>query len=155
MAGKLVGRLDIEHGTTAVVRHRLSRPARLLTTEGISHGIAARAADPLPELMLVLDQPSAPSSRCAVHGVLDTTNAERFADELNRLTLGGSHETVVDLTAVTHLASAAVAVLLRINTSGNGSEPPLRLYAPAGSVAHHALAVGGLPFTTTDPDQRR
>ena len=38
---------------------------------------------------------------------------EELGTELDRLTLGGTHALTVDLTAVTHLASAAVAELYR------------------------------------------
>ncbi|QRP50040.1 hypothetical protein [Amycolatopsis sp. FDAARGOS 1241] len=142
MATRLVDELEIgrgERGTTATARLRLSYPARLLTADEVDHGTVRRPADERPELMLMLDQPEAADSRAAVHGALDASNAGRFAHELDRLTLGGTHELTVDLTAVTLLARVAVAVLLQANASdgdgGREDRRPLRLYAPAGSVA--------------------
>jgi anti-anti-sigma regulatory factor len=101
--------------------------------------------------MLILDQPNAPSSRIAIHGPLDTDTVEALTAELDRLTLGGTHELTVDLTSVTHLASAAIAALYQRHRHGEGRPYPLRLYAPAGSAAHHVLSLINLPHTTTDP----
>lgn len=138
-----------EHGTTATVFHRLSRPARLLTVREIEQD-ASGLRDRLPELMLVLDQPGAPANRVAVHGPLDATNAERLAAELDRRTLGGTHALTVDLTGVTHLASAAVAVLH--TRMPPAADEGLRLFAPVGSHAHHVLTLVDLPHDTRDPD---
>ncbi|MFI5611917.1 SpoIIE family protein phosphatase [Amycolatopsis sp. NPDC051903] len=155
VATRLVDELEVdrgEHGTTATARLRLSHPARLLIADEVDHGTVPRAAEERPELMLMLDQPEASGSRVAVHGALDVSNAGRFAHELDRLTLGGTHELTVDLTAVTLLASAAVAVLLRANASDGDGHRPLRLYAPAGSVADQVLTLVDLAHTTEDPD---
>lgn len=145
MTAALTDELAIDRGdpgTTVTLRRRLSSPAALLTADEISRG-----AEYLPtrreEQTRFVDRPGAPSSRLAVHGPLDAINTERLAVELGRLTLGGTHGLVVDLTAVTHLASAAVAVLYR--------SPALRLYAPAGSIAQHVLTLAALPHTTADP----
>ncbi|BCY11201.1 SpoIIE family protein phosphatase [Actinoplanes sp. L3-i22] len=145
MTAGLVDDLRLDHGaagTTITVRRRLSCPATLLTTGEISHGAAFRPADPQPAT-LFRGEPAAPGNRLAVHGPLDAVNTDRLAAELGRLTLGGTHDLVVDLSAVTHLASAAVAVLYR--------SPALRMYAPAGSLAQHVLTLAGLPHTTADP----
>lgn len=150
LASKFVDRLDIdrgEHGTTVTAHHRLRRQVRLLTAER-NDTRSARSADAVPELVLVLDQPHAPGNRIAVHGPLDAATSGHLHTELARRTLGGSHGLVVDLSGVTHLASAAVSVLHRATTGGS---VPLRLYAPAGSTAHHVLALAGLPHTTADP----
>ncbi|GAA0228186.1 SpoIIE family protein phosphatase [Cryptosporangium japonicum] len=148
MTAELVDDLDLHRGpdgTTATVHHRLTRPARLLTTEEIHHGVPAHPSEPVSDLLLVLDQPQAPASRIAVHGPLDATTAPQFAAELTRRTLGGTHPLTVDLTAVTHLASSAVAVLARRHDTA------LSLYAPAGSLAHHVLSLVALPHVTEDP----
>lgn len=147
MAASFADHLDVAHddnGTRATVRRRLSRPAGLLTTDQMSAATARRAAR-MPELMLILDQPGAPTSRIAVHGALDAGNVEELGLTLDRYTLGGTHQLVVDLTAVTHLASAAVAELYR-------TRPGMRLYAPPGSTAQHVLTLVDLPHTTSDPD---
>ncbi|WP_230203081.1 SpoIIE family protein phosphatase [Parafrankia discariae] len=153
MAASFTDHLDVERGdrgTTVTIHRRLSRSARLLTAERIGHDVT-RAAQDEPELMLILDQPNAPSSRIAIHGPLDASNAGELGVELDRLTLGGTHELIVDLTAVTHLASAAVAELYRTDPRSERRHYPLRLYAPAGSTAHHVLSLVDLPHTTGDP----
>ncbi|MFI5607006.1 SpoIIE family protein phosphatase [Amycolatopsis sp. NPDC051903] len=144
-----------EHGTTATVHRRLAHPARLITTDEIHHG-EPRRPEPAPEVLVLLDQPHAAGNRVAVHGPLDATSCGRLAGELHRLTLGGTHELTVDLTSVSHLASAAVAVLHRAAADGRSpgdasAGGAVRLYAPAGSVAHHVLTLVDLPHTTTDP----
>ncbi|MBB4689136.1 SpoIIE family protein phosphatase [Amycolatopsis jiangsuensis] len=156
MTARFVDALDLDHdesGTTAILRHRLSRPARLLTTGQLSDGVPVRGPDELRELTLVLDQPHAPGNRIAVYGPLDATNIDHVAAELDRFTLGGTHDLTVDLTAVTHLASTAVKLLSPVSAPGDGHRrPPLCLYAPLGSVAHQVLTLVAVPHTTTDPD---
>ncbi|GAA1583197.1 hypothetical protein [Actinoplanes couchii] len=71
---------------------------------------------------------------------------EEMRSELDRYTLGRTHPLIVDLIAVTHLASAAVTALYR-TPAGTA----LTLYAPAGSIAHHVLSLVGLPHVTDDP----
>ncbi|MEV0567839.1 STAS domain-containing protein [Dactylosporangium sp. NPDC050588] len=144
----LVSYTGAEHGTTATVHRRLSGPARLLMADQISHG-AVLAAHQAADLMRIVEQPDAPSNRIAVHGPLDAHHATRLRAELARRTLGGTHRLTVGLTGVTHLASAAVAELYRHRQDGSG---PLRLYAPAGSTAHHVLTLINLPHSTSDPD---
>jgi len=151
MAASFADHLDIDRaatGTTVTVRRRLSRSARLLIDAQLSHGTPEKG---LPELTLVLPQPHTPSTRIAIHGPLDAGTIEELGPELDRYTLGGTHELVVDLTAVTHLASAAVAEFYRTRPGTDQRHYPLRLYAPPGSAAHHVLTLVGLPHTTTDP----
>ncbi|BCJ47057.1 hypothetical protein GCM10010168_34230 [Actinoplanes ianthinogenes] len=148
MTAGLVDELRIDRdgpGTTVTVGHRISAPATLLNAGEISRGAAYRPAEQ-DEAAGFRIRATPAGSRLAIHGPLDATGAEQLTGELRRLTLGGTHELTVDLSAVTHLASAAIAVLYR--TAG-----PARLYAPAGSVAQHVLSVAGLPHTTDDPDQ--
>jgi anti-sigma regulatory factor (Ser/Thr protein kinase) len=147
MTTGFVDSLTVEHderGTTALARHRLTRPARLLVPADLTPAGGPDEPDP-PELMLVMDQPWAPTSRIAVHGPVDAGNAEHLAHELDRRTLGGTHPLTVDLTGVTLLSSGAVATLLRLVGS-------LRLYAPPGSAADQVLTLVGLAHETRDPD---
>ncbi|QRP49508.1 ATP-binding protein [Amycolatopsis sp. FDAARGOS 1241] len=110
-----------EHGTTASVRRRPAHPARLITVDQIHHG-EPRRPEPVPDVLLNLDHPHAPGSRVAVHGPLDATSSGRLAGELHRLTLGGTHELTVDLTSVSHLAGAAVAVRHRSTADGRSPD---------------------------------
>jgi PAS domain S-box-containing protein len=146
-------RLDVipgEHGTTVTLHRRLSRHGRLLTADQLGRATTRSEAD--SGLMIILDQPHAASSRIAVHGPLDTDTVDEFRVTLDRHTLGGTHPLIVDLTAVTHLASAAVAELYRTDpTTADRRHYPLTLYAPPGTVAHHVLTLVDLPHTTADP----
>ncbi|AEV81257.1 RsbU-like Serine phosphatase [Actinoplanes sp. SE50] len=150
MVASFADRLDIDTGavgTTVTVHRRLSRPLRPLTAG--QSGSVRPGAD--PELMMIVDQPNAPSSRVAIHGPLDAGNVDDLSAELDRLTLGGSHDLVVDLSAVTLLASAAVSQLYRSDPRATGRRCPLRLYAPAGSTADQVLTLVDLPHATVDP----
>ncbi|AXB41243.1 hypothetical protein A4R43_00865 [Amycolatopsis albispora] len=152
MTSQFVDRLDFDRGaggTTATIHHRLVRPARLVSAGDVAGG-RATAGGPA-EMTLIVEQPHAPSSRIAVHGPLDVTSSDQFARELEALTMGYSHPLTVDLTAVTHFASAAIAVLHRATTRDHRNGTALRLYAPVGSPAHHVLSLVDLPHTTVDP----
>ncbi|MBM7773170.1 serine phosphatase RsbU (regulator of sigma subunit)/anti-sigma regulatory factor (Ser/Thr protein kinase)/anti-anti-sigma regulatory factor [Actinokineospora baliensis] len=145
MAGGLADELHIArttHGTTATLHRELSRPARLLTADQVTSGAPAGGGE--PGLLLVLDQPQTEDNRVALDGPLDVTTGAQLTAELDRLTLGGSHELTVDLTGVTHVASVAVAILHRAVERGERNRAPLWLYAPAGSVADHVLTLVSL-----------
>lgn len=152
---ELVDDLDIATGpggTTATVEHRLTRPARLLTDAEIVSGTPPKppvVAD--PALLLVLDQPAdGGTARVRIDGPLDAATAPALHAELRRRTHGGSRSLIVDLTGVTHLASAGVSVLHQaVRDAGPGT--PLRLYAPPGSTAGHVLDLVVLPHETRDP----
>jgi hypothetical protein len=58
---------------------------------------------------------------------------------------------LVGPTAVTHLASAAVAEFYHTKPDEDARQDPLRLCAPDASVAHYVLTLVALPHTTTDP----
>ncbi|GAB2581172.1 hypothetical protein Aab01nite_58160 [Paractinoplanes abujensis] len=151
MTASLVDHLEIlptDSGTTVHVRRNATVPARLLTADQITHGLPT-AAPLQTAAMRIVEQPEAPTPRIAIHGPLDATNTEYLGAELDRLTRGGTRELIVDLTEVTHLASAAVADLHR--SRPDPGKYPLRLYAPAGSTAHHVLSLVNLPHETTDP----
>ncbi|MFA1548390.1 SpoIIE family protein phosphatase [Actinomadura chokoriensis] len=154
MASDFVDDLGVEtgpSGTTAAVRHRLTRPARLLTTGDVTPSPPAPAWPDPPELMLILDQPSAEAARIRVDGPLDAATAGQLREELRLRTRGGTHPLTVDLTGVTHLASAGVAVLHEAAARTAAPGRPFLLYAPAGSPAQHVLSTVALPHTTTDP----
>ena len=153
MSRDLVDELHVDgrsDGTTATVVHRLSRPARLLTTEEIVSGtrpVPARADE--PALLLILDQPAGDDGvgRVRVDGPDDVATASQLYAELQRRSRGGSRALVVDLTGVTHLASSGVAVLYRAARAA-GPGAPLRLYAPLGSTAGQILDLVALPHET-------
>ncbi|WP_396449289.1 SpoIIE family protein phosphatase [Actinomadura sp.] len=151
MASDFVDELGVEtapSGTTATVRHRLLRPARLLTSPDFT---PPEAPPDSPGLLLILDQPSPGAPRIRVDGPVDSATAAQLREELQLRTRGGTRPLTVDLTGVTHLASAGVAVLHEADTRTAALGHPLTLYAPAGSPAHHVLTTAALPHTTTDP----
>ena len=153
MVAHLIDTLEFdraEHGTTAVITHTLTRPARLLTSEDFAPSAAPRPVDPDP--FLVLDQPSAPQPRVRVDGPVDTSTAPSLEEQLQRATVAGTRSLTLDLTGVTHLGSAGVDVLHRLAQQNTTHHTDLRLYAPAGSPAHAILDLVRLPHTTTDPD---
>jgi serine phosphatase RsbU (regulator of sigma subunit)/anti-sigma regulatory factor (Ser/Thr protein kinase)/anti-anti-sigma regulatory factor len=157
MAADLVDELDVVRGaaggggTTAVVRRRLTRPARLLTTAEL---LPSRAGDRdhAPELLLVLEQPQAPEPRIRVDGPVDARTAPQLAVQLRHHTRGGTRGLTVDLTGVTHLASAGVSVLHEATGRSREHESPLRLYAPPDSTAHYVMSVVALDHETGEPD---
>ncbi|MEV4351707.1 ATP-binding protein, partial [Actinoplanes sp. NPDC049596] len=134
------------HGTTAEVRHRITTPARLLIAERVGPSVAGD-----PELLLVLDQPSAPGPRVRLDGPVTAATAGVLAKELQRLTRNGTRPLTVDLTGVTLLASAGVVVLQHVLRRDAEHDGSLVLYAPAGSPAQHVLTLSAMPHRTDDP----
>ncbi|OLR93397.1 hypothetical protein BJP25_17745 [Actinokineospora bangkokensis] len=130
-------------GTTVTVRHQLTRPARHLLAADV--GSAAPAAG-LVRHGLVLDSPE--PARVLLLGDFDGTSAPALTAELERRTFGGTVSITLDLSGVSLLASAAVALLHRAvaRSTRNGAE--LLLFAPEGSVAQHVLGLASLPHTT-------
>lgn len=153
MAVGLVDRLQVTHddrGTVATVGHALTRPARLLTADQLpcSTAVSSSAqADPL----LVLDQPWAPEPRVRVDGPLDATTASRAERAVRAAGAAGAQDLTVDLAGVTHLGSAGVAALHRLDAEHRASNTSLRLYAPTASPADLILTLVNLPHATSDP----
>ncbi|WP_067509462.1 SpoIIE family protein phosphatase [Actinoplanes sp. TFC3] len=140
-----------QHGTTATVRHRLSRPARLLTTGDLTWTPPPR---PVPqETLLVADETSA--SRIRAAGPIDAGTVEAFVRAVRAANSAGVRSLTVDLTAVTHLASAGVAALHQLTALHRANGTDLRLYAPTGSPADVVLSLVGLDHHTDDPDRGR
>ncbi|MEV3923604.1 SpoIIE family protein phosphatase [Actinomadura coerulea] len=151
MASDFADDLHVEtgrRGTTATVRHRLTRPARLLTPGEVT---PSPALSDLPNLLLILDQPSEGHPRIRLDGPVDTATAEQLREELVVRTRGGTTPLTVDLTGVTHLSSAGVSVLYEAEARTDSPGRPFLLYAPPGSPAQHVMAMVALPHTTTEP----
>ncbi|MEV4000758.1 SpoIIE family protein phosphatase [Actinomadura sp. NPDC049753] len=151
MASDFADDLHVEtgpRGTTATVRHRLTRPARLLTPGEVT---PAPDLSDLPNLLLILDQPSEGNPRIRLDGPVDAATAEQLREELVVRTRGGTMPLTVDLTGVTHLSSAGVAVLYEAEIRTDSPGRPFLLYAPPGSPAQHVMAMVALPHTTAEP----
>jgi serine phosphatase RsbU (regulator of sigma subunit)/anti-sigma regulatory factor (Ser/Thr protein kinase)/ABC-type transporter Mla MlaB component len=154
MAGDLVDALHIEHdhrGTTATITHRPRRPARALTDQTFaSHPTAVPHHRTEP--FLVLDQPTAARPRIRIDGPVDATTAATLYTQVRAASAASTRSLTVDLTGVTHLASAGVAALHRLTALNHANDTELRLYAPPGTTAEMIMTVVQLPHTTTDPD---
>ena len=137
----LVDSLRLEHGpggTTATFRHRLGRPVQLLsaTPAGLRSPVepgrqapySARREGPLLN----------------VRGALGQEEADQLRVDLQLETRGRTLPLQVDLSEVTHLASAAVQVLHEV-VAIDGAE--LVLHAPAGNdrAARAGPGAGALP----------
>jgi anti-anti-sigma factor len=157
IAAELVDEVRVqrtEAGTTGVVRHRLRRPAMLLADPPSTITVPPVAGPPIDEPMLVLSQPAAVGT-VGVHGPVDAATAPQLAMELGHRSHGGTRPLTVDLTGVTHFASAGVAVLYQAMARHAQHGTTLTIDAAPGSVAQHILAltaIGGFeqgrPTTT-------
>ncbi|GAA0581810.1 sigma-F factor regulator [Paractinoplanes ferrugineus] len=140
MASQLVETVKVEpsaEGTRALLRHTLMRPARLLDadtpsrTSEMSHSFGISAGD----------------GRVVVAGDVDATSADRVRTELLRHGRGGTVPLEVDLSAVTHLASAGVSALHHVAAKHAEQKVPLTLHAAAGTPARMILDLVSLPVT--------
>jgi serine phosphatase RsbU (regulator of sigma subunit)/anti-sigma regulatory factor (Ser/Thr protein kinase)/anti-anti-sigma regulatory factor len=126
-----------DHGTRTSIRHRLTRPARLISGDRPSHptppsgGAGTLRVDVSEEL-----------ARVRLVGSLDFASAETARIALTQASRGGAAPVVVDLAGVTLLASAGVRLLHELHRSGQ-----LTLTAPAGSPAQHVLDLVQLPYS--------
>ncbi|RZU54455.1 serine phosphatase RsbU (regulator of sigma subunit) [Krasilnikovia cinnamomea] len=154
LADQLVDSLRLRpsaHGTTAEIRHALSTPGRLLTLDEVTAGVPGVRPPRDSDLLLILDEPSAPGPRVRVDGPITAATAGQLTSALQRLTRHGTRSLTVDLTGVTLLSSVGVAGLqdaLRRSREHGGL---LRLYAAPGSPAQHVLALTALAHTSADP----
>lgn len=136
LAGFMVDHLTIDHddsGTTGVCRTRLTRPPSLL--------VLARQSQPAAdsEFRAVLD-----GDRLLISGPVDITTAPDLERSLRNHMQHTTRSLTVDMSQVTHLASAGVQILAQaIRRSAD-----LTLYARPGSPAQHVLVLTRLPHTT-------
>ncbi|MEA5361003.1 SpoIIE family protein phosphatase [Amycolatopsis sp., V23-08] len=154
IAEQLVDDLRVEHddtGTTATLSLRLSHPARLLNADELAWTAATRP--PVRrEPLLVLDEPWAPGPRIRVDGGVDAATAGEFDRGVRTAGSTGARSLTVDLTGVTHLASAGVSALHRLRALHRDNGTELRLYAPAGTNADLIMTLVSLDHDTIDPD---
>ncbi|WP_412750759.1 SpoIIE family protein phosphatase [Krasilnikovia sp. M28-CT-15] len=139
------------HGTTAEIRHCLSTPGRLLTLDEVSAGAPVPRPTHDPDLLLILDEPYGAGPRVRVDGPVTAATAGQLAADLQRMTRHGTRPLTVDLTGVTLLSSAGVAVLQAALHRSRDHDGRLCLYAAAGSPAQHILALTALAHTSADP----
>jgi anti-anti-sigma factor len=146
LAAELVDEVCVqrsETGTTATVRHRLRRPAMLLADARAPVLVPPPMTVEMDEPLLVLDQPAA-TATVGVHGRVDAATAPQLAMELGHRSHGGTKPLTVDLTGLTHLASAGVAVLYQALARHALHGTSLIISAAPGSVAQHILALAAI-----------
>lgn len=140
MTAGLVDDFELTHGdagTVAVLRHRLSRDAQLLT--GRRGGVLDPRTDAGGPAEVHVDD-----DLVTVHGPLDHVDVGPLRPQLLAAARGGARPIDVDLTDVSHLGSAAVQLFHELVQEGID----LQLRAAAGSVAQHVLDLVALPYTT-------
>ncbi|WP_394326905.1 SpoIIE family protein phosphatase [Actinoplanes awajinensis] len=130
-----------ENGTVATVRHPLNRPARLLA------GFDDAPRTPEPAVLLIAELPSDDETQVRLAGPVDAASAAHARQELLRRSRGGAVPMTVDLTGVTHLASAGVSALFQIAEQHHDQKATLTLLAAPGSPAREILDLVGLPVT--------
>jgi anti-anti-sigma factor len=143
IASQLVDELQIVPGgtgTVATVLHRLSRP---VATAAVGEVPGPHPSPGVP--MQIEEVAGAGDAAVRVAGPVDASTATRLQQELVRRSRGGRLSLAVDLTGVTHLASAGVAVLHQVAERHRRQGVDLRLHAAAGSTAQQVLTLVALP----------
>jgi anti-sigma regulatory factor (Ser/Thr protein kinase)/ABC-type transporter Mla MlaB component len=136
-----------ETGTVATIRHRLSRPARMLTGFTTSRGARSEPASVQDDVFSI----ALHGTRLRVAGPLDSVHVDDLRGALSAAQ-DGTRRLVVDLARVTHLASSAIALLHAAHEEAAVGSRDLLLYAPPGTTAQHVLELVRLPYAPTDPD---
>ncbi len=131
-------------GTSATIRHRLSRPARMLT--GVTTPTGHRWDDETREepFSMIVE-----GSRLRLDGPLDAVHLDDVRGALAETP--GSGRVVLDLSRVSRLPSAAVRALHLARESALDRDQELVFYAPAGTAAQHVLELVRLPYALTEP----
>ncbi|MFI7599864.1 SpoIIE family protein phosphatase [Actinoplanes sp. NPDC049681] len=140
LTAQLVGSLRVvpgETGTAATVRHPLLRPAQ---SPGRPEPSPAASADATP---LRIDEVTGTEVR--VSGTIDAASAAQLRQDLLRRTRGGHLPLSVDLTGVTHLASAGVSALHQVAEQHREQGGELDLHAARDSTAQAVLDMVALP----------
>jgi anti-sigma regulatory factor (Ser/Thr protein kinase)/anti-anti-sigma regulatory factor len=144
----MVDRLDIqtsETGTRATVRHRLSRPAYVLSSSEETTAIGT----PAPDAPFAMERDP---HRLRLTGSMDNAHVDDLRVALGRRALlPESAGFVIDISGVTRLPSAAVGVLYEAHDEASVSGQELVIFAPAGTTGQQVLELVRLPYTTTDP----
>lgn len=140
MAGGLVDEMSVrsDDGTTVTIKHELSRPAQLLRSPPSAQGSPGKT--PPAELVEV------GQGRLHAAGALDWSATDRLRAALLRATRAGLRPAVLDLSRVTHLASAATLAIFEARSRNARHGTRLSLLAPPGCPAQHVLEVVGLSY---------
>lgn len=145
MAEALVSQAHVtrsEHGTTASVTHRLTRPANFVTDTVVS-----RAPFPRPtssEFTAAVTD----SGHIVVSGDVDSNTASTLDRQIAVESRSGIAPLTIDLTGVTHLGSAGVSALAAARDRALRQGGECVLIAPPGSPAHHILSMVQIPVAS-------
>lgn len=145
MAEALVSEAHVRHGaegTTASVTHRLSRPASFVTDSAISRAAERRTVN--AEFVSEVSEPG----RIVVSGDVDSNTASTLDRQIAVESRSGVAPLTVDLSAVTHLGSAAVSALAAARERAQRQGSEYVLVAPPGSPAHHVLSLVQIPVVS-------
>jgi anti-anti-sigma factor len=93
------------------------------------------------------------SLTCRLAGEVDLANSGEIFAAIARALSGTHHQLLLDLTDVTYVDSAGLALLVDINMRLTTRRTALRVVAPPGSPAQRILALCGLDtlLDLTDP----
>jgi serine phosphatase RsbU (regulator of sigma subunit)/anti-sigma regulatory factor (Ser/Thr protein kinase)/anti-anti-sigma regulatory factor len=153
LAGHLVDHLEVRRGpatetgepagTVVWLRHRLHRPAA-----HASRASAQAAAHPSAEPFAVGITADAGRANATVRGPVDITTADRLASRLMAACRGGTLPLTVDLSQVSHLASAGVRALYQVRDRLATQHQALTLHASEQSPARTVLDLVKLPASS-------
>ncbi|MFC4070890.1 SpoIIE family protein phosphatase [Actinoplanes subglobosus] len=146
LTAQLVQSLRVEpgvDGTVATVRHPLLRPARLLTSFDDAPRAFPRDGD-----LTITELPGGDEARIRIDGPIDAVTAAEVRSELFRRSRGGTVAMTVDLSGVSHLASAGVSVLHEVSAQHLIGKAPLVLVSAPGSPSRRILDLVGLASST-------
>ncbi|MDP7725291.1 SpoIIE family protein phosphatase [Mycobacterium sp. TY814] len=132
-------------GTTATATHILTRQS-----------VYTELAVPAPRVSAptTFDVGTSEDGYIVVVGDVDTLAAPELREVLSVRSRAGTRSIQVDLSAVTHLGSAAVSVLADACDLADRQRTTCTLVAVPGGVAHDILAMVGLPATHEPADSQ-
>jgi anti-anti-sigma factor len=131
--------------TTAALKYRLSRPARIVTDPRVNPAVETPALD--YEFLATVDD----AASIVVRGDVDSHSAPTLAGVIARQSRAGTAASTIDLRAVTHLGSAGVSVLADAHERARRHDTDCALVAPPGTPAHHVLSLVQLPIAPAKP----
>jgi anti-anti-sigma factor len=131
-----------DHGTTAELTHRLTRPVRIAIDPARLSG--SESHSPAPDFRSCINS----HGITVVSGDVDSRAAVMLDGRISAASRAGTIDLVLDLNNVTHLGSAAVAVLTSSRSRAEEHETSLTLRARPGTVAHHVLSLARLPVSS-------
>ena len=90
--------------------------------------------------------------RFAIAGDVDLANAADVEAQLTRAVHNRATQVTLDLGDVTYIDSAGLQVVFALAVSLRRLQIDLRVRAPEGTAAHHAIEMAGMASITSSPD---